>query len=105
MTLSRRPRCRGRSRQDGPMHGLLTNSGSSVDVAVAPLTAGRDGAPALWALGRRPVIVFFHGSNGHRSETTIIVQELAICGDVVVTVDTWRRCSRVCFNQRLKAIE
>jgi predicted dienelactone hydrolase len=74
--------------QDAPMRGLLANSGLPVDVAAAPLTAGREGAPALRALGRRPVVVFSHGANGHRSETTVIVQELASRGYVVVTVDT-----------------
>ncbi|MEU4217523.1 acetylhydrolase [Actinoplanes sp. NPDC026623] len=74
--------------QDAPLRGLLADNDLPVDVAATPLTAGRDGAPALRALGRRPVIVFSHGSNGHRSETTVIVQELASHGYVVVTVDT-----------------
>jgi predicted dienelactone hydrolase len=74
--------------QDAPMRGLLTNSGLPADVAAAPLTSGRDRAPALRALGRRPVIVFSHGANGHRSETTVIAQELAAHGYVVVTLDT-----------------
>ncbi|GIF14935.1 alpha/beta hydrolase family protein [Actinoplanes teichomyceticus] len=73
---------------DAPMRGLLANSGFPVDVAASPLTAGREGATALRALGRRPVIVFSHGSYGHRGETTVIVQELASRGYVVVTVDT-----------------
>jgi hypothetical protein len=33
------------------------------------------------------VIVFSHGAGGHRSETTIVVQELASHGYIVVTVD------------------
>ncbi|WP_030443634.1 alpha/beta hydrolase family protein [Actinoplanes subtropicus] len=74
--------------QDAPLRGLLADNDLPVNVAAAPLTAGREAAPALRALGRRPVIVFSHGSNGHRSETTIIVQELASHGYVVVTVDT-----------------
>lgn len=74
--------------QDAPMRGLLANSDLPADVAAAPLTAGREGAPALRGLGRRPVIVFSHGASGHRSETTVTVQELASHGYVVVTVDT-----------------
>jgi dienelactone hydrolase len=80
--------------QDAPMrgllakYGLLANNGLPADGTAAPFTAGRDGAPALLTLGRRPVIVFSHGTNGHRSETTVIVQELASHGYVVVTADT-----------------
>jgi predicted dienelactone hydrolase len=73
---------------DAPLRGLLADTDLPVDVAASPLTAGRDQAPALRSLGRRPVVVFSHGSGGHRSETTIIVQELASHGYVVVTVDT-----------------
>jgi predicted dienelactone hydrolase len=36
---------------------------------------------------RLPVIVFSHGAHDHRSDTTIVVQELASHGYVVVTVD------------------
>jgi predicted dienelactone hydrolase len=74
--------------QDAPLRSLLANNGLPVGVARSPLTAGRDGAPALRSLGRRPVVVFSHGSGGHRSETTVIVQELASHGYAVVTVDT-----------------
>jgi hypothetical protein len=74
--------------QEVPMRALLADNDLPVDVIAAPLTAGRDGAPALRALGRRPIIVFSHGAQGHRSETTIIVQELASHGYVVVTVDS-----------------
>ena len=72
---------------DAPMRALLADNGFPAGAAAAPLTAGREGAPALRALGRRPVVVFSHGSAGHRSETTIVVQELAGHGYVVVTVD------------------
>ncbi|RKN51181.1 alpha/beta hydrolase family protein [Micromonospora endolithica] len=70
-----------------PTRALLGSSGFDADVAAAPLTSGRVGAPALRAPGRLPVVVFSHGNNGHRSEATIVVQELASHGYAVVTVD------------------
>ncbi|MEV6595884.1 acetylhydrolase [Actinoplanes sp. NPDC051346] len=70
-----------------PLRALLVSAGFDADAVAAPLTAGHDGAPVLRTIGRRPVIVFSHGANGHRSETTIVVQELASHGYVVVTVD------------------
>jgi len=66
---------------------LLTNAGFPVDVAVAPLTAGHEGAPVLRTGRRLPVVVFSHGAHDHRADTTIVVQELASHGYVVVTVD------------------
>ncbi|MFG1990811.1 alpha/beta hydrolase family protein [Actinoplanes sp. NPDC048988] len=72
---------------DAPMRALLAGNGLPADAAAAPLTAARYNAPALKTPGRRPVVVFSHGADGHRSETTIIVQELASHGYVVVTVD------------------
>jgi dienelactone hydrolase len=68
-----------------PYRALLESAGFDPDAAAAPLTAARAGAPAL--AGRRPVILFSHGAGGHRSEATIVVQELASQGYVVVTVD------------------
>ena len=68
-----------------PMRALLESAGFDPDAAAAPLTAGHEGAPVL--AGRLPVIVFSHGAGGHRSEATIVVQELASHGYVVVTVD------------------
>jgi predicted dienelactone hydrolase len=68
-----------------PLRELLVSAGFDADVATAPRTAGHEGAPVL--RGRRPVIVFSHGADGHRSEATIVVQELASHGYVVVTVD------------------
>ncbi|WP_229075182.1 acetylhydrolase [Actinoplanes sp. DH11] len=68
-----------------PTQALLSANGFAA--AAAPRTAGHQGAPALRSAGRRPVVVFSHGSNGHRAETTIVVQELASHGYVVVTVD------------------
>ncbi|MCC5474515.1 alpha/beta hydrolase [Streptomyces barringtoniae] len=37
--------------------------------------------------GRLPVVVFSHGAHDHRSDTTVVVQELASHGYVVITVD------------------
>jgi predicted dienelactone hydrolase len=66
---------------------LLTSLGFPADVAAAPLTAGHEGAPVLRADRRLPVVVFSHGAHDHRADTTIVVQELASHGYVVVTVD------------------
>jgi len=70
-----------------PLRSLLTANGFDRDVAAAPRTAGHVGAPALRGADRRPLIVFSHGAGGHRSETTIVVQELVSHGYAVVTVD------------------
>jgi dienelactone hydrolase len=70
-----------------PMRALLTDNGFQADAASAPLTAAHEGAPLMRMPGRHPVIVYSHGAGGHRSETTIVVQELASHGYVVVTVD------------------
>nr|BFE56292.1 lipase [Dactylosporangium thailandense] len=67
-----------------PLRALLADNGFDPDIA-GPLTAGHAGAAAL--PGRAPVVVYSHGAGGHRSETTIVVQELASHGYVVVTVD------------------
>jgi predicted dienelactone hydrolase len=66
---------------------LLTSAGFPADAAVAPLTAGHEGAPVLRTGRRLPVVVFSHGAHDHRADTTIVVQELASHGYVVVTVD------------------
>lgn len=66
---------------------LLTSAGFDADVAVAPLTAGHEGAPVRRTGGRWPVVVFSHGAHDHRADNTIVVQELASHGYVVVTVD------------------
>ncbi|MEU8614690.1 acetylhydrolase, partial [Actinoplanes sp. NPDC048791] len=70
-----------------PLRALLAGNGFDPEVAAGPRTAGHEEAPVLRAADRRPVIVFSHGSNGHRSETTIVVQELVSHGYAVVTVD------------------
>ncbi|MFF5290673.1 alpha/beta hydrolase family protein [Paractinoplanes globisporus] len=68
-----------------PLRALLEDNGFDPGVAAGPLTSGREGAPAL--PGRHPVILFSHGAGGHRSEATVVVQELASHGYVVATVD------------------
>ncbi|MGX7672927.1 alpha/beta hydrolase family protein [Plantactinospora sp. DSM 117369] len=70
-----------------PLRALLGSAGFDADAAAAPRTAGHEGAAVLRTPGRLPVIVFSHGAGGHRSEATIVVQELASHGYIVVTVD------------------
>ena len=69
------------------LRALLTSAGFEADAAVAPLTAGHEGAPVRRTAERLPVIVFSHGAHDHRADTTVVVQELASQGYVVVTVD------------------
>ncbi|WP_227026083.1 alpha/beta hydrolase family protein [Streptomyces fodineus] len=70
-----------------PLRALLASAGFDADVALAPFTVGHEGAPVRRAGGRLPVVVFSHGAHDHRSDTTVVVQELASHGYVVVTVD------------------
>jgi predicted dienelactone hydrolase len=70
-----------------PLRALLTAAGFDPDATVSPLTAAHEGAPVLCAEQGWPVIVYSHGAHDHRSDTTIVVQELASHGYVVVTVD------------------
>jgi dienelactone hydrolase len=70
-----------------PMRALLAANGFDDGAARSPFTAAREAAPVRADLGRQPVIVFSHGAGGHRSETTIVVQELVSHGYAVVTVD------------------
>jgi predicted dienelactone hydrolase len=69
-----------------PFHALLASAGLDADAA-SPATAGREGAPLLPGAGRRPVVVYSHGAGSHRSEATLLVQELVSHGYIVVTVD------------------
>ena len=70
-----------------PLRGLLAAAGFDPDVVASPLTAGHEGAPVRRTGERWPVILFSHGAHDHRSDATIVVQELASHGYVVVTVD------------------
>jgi predicted dienelactone hydrolase len=83
--VARYPRARWLA--DAPTRALLTAAGFPADTAAAPLTAGHVGAPVRRAGGRLPVVVFSHGAHDHRAHNTIVVQELASHGYVVVTVD------------------
>jgi hypothetical protein len=73
---------------DAPTRALLASAGFGADAALAPLTAGHLGAPMRRTRERLPVIVYSHGNDSHRSEATIMVQELVSHGYVVVTVDS-----------------
>jgi predicted dienelactone hydrolase len=70
-----------------PLHGLVASGGFDADAVEAPLTAGHEGAPILRTPGRLPVALYSHGNDSHRGEATIVVQELASHGYIVVTVD------------------
>jgi dienelactone hydrolase len=70
-----------------PLQALLLSAEFPADVIVSPLTAAHTGAPVRPQHGRYPVVVFSHGAHDQRADTTIIVQELASHGYVVVTVD------------------
>ncbi|MER5667358.1 alpha/beta hydrolase family protein [Streptomyces mirabilis] len=85
--VRRYPRARWTS--PAVLRPLLMSGGFPADVAVAPLTAGHEGAPVRRRPvdERLPVVVFSHGAHDHRADTTIVVQELASHGFVVVTVD------------------
>ena len=72
---------------DAPMRALLEFAEFPADAVGAPVTAGHVGAPVRRAGGRLPVVVFSHEAHDHRADNTIVVQELASHGYVVVTVD------------------
>ncbi|MEV8517013.1 acetylhydrolase [Dactylosporangium sp. NPDC051484] len=73
---------------DPLMRALLQLNEIPADpVAAAPITAGHAGAPVRHSGGRLPVVVFSHEAHDQRADTTIVVQELASHGYMVVTVD------------------
>ncbi|MFD5461567.1 acetylhydrolase [Kitasatospora sp. NPDC127059] len=75
---------------DGALKAFLDDAGYQLPLTLAPLTAARLGAPVHRPGHRLPVIVYSHGAHAHRAVNTVIVQELASHGYVVVTVDhTW----------------
>ncbi|MFF4406719.1 alpha/beta hydrolase family protein [Streptomyces sp. NPDC001404] len=71
----------------GALQALLTSAGFKADAMVAPLTAGHEGAPVRRTGRGLPVVVYSHGAHSHRADHTVMVQELASHGYVVVTVD------------------
>nr|BFE60033.1 hypothetical protein GCM10020063_045590 [Dactylosporangium thailandense] len=72
---------------DAPMRALLGNAGFPPGAVGAPITSGHAGAPVRQSGGRLPVIVYSHEAHDHRADTTIVVQELASHGYLVLTVD------------------
>ncbi|WP_327003867.1 acetylhydrolase [Dactylosporangium sp. NBC_01737] len=72
---------------DAAVRALLAENGFPPDAVSTAFTDGHVGAPVRRAGERLPVVVFSHGAHGHRAEYTIVVQELASHGYVVVTVD------------------
>ncbi|GIJ75470.1 alpha/beta hydrolase family protein [Virgisporangium ochraceum] len=66
---------------------LLASQDFPTGSTLPPVTAGRLGAPLRRDSDRLPVVVFSHGAHDHRGTHTIIGQELASHGYIVVTVD------------------
>ncbi|MFG2693114.1 alpha/beta hydrolase family protein [Kitasatospora sp. NPDC048407] len=77
---------------DATMRAFLVGVGFPLDPALVPLTAGRVGAPVHRTGHRLPVIVYSHGARSHRADHTVMVQELASHGYVVVAVDHLGDC-------------
>ncbi|MEV7119349.1 alpha/beta hydrolase family protein [Kitasatospora griseola] len=77
---------------DATMRAFLAATGFPLDPALVPLTAGRVGAPVHRTGRGLPVVVYSHGSGSHRADHTVMVQELASHGYVVVTVDHLGNC-------------
>ncbi|MEU3690446.1 alpha/beta hydrolase family protein [Streptomyces narbonensis] len=70
----------------GAFQAFVTDAGFGDLALLAPLTAGHVGAPVRRSGRRLPVVVFSHGAHSHQGDHTIVVQELASHGYVVVTV-------------------
>ncbi|WP_067500108.1 serine aminopeptidase domain-containing protein [Actinoplanes sp. TFC3] len=64
---------------------LLADAGFPADAVLPAYTSGHRNAPVR--RGAHPVIFYSHGAHSHRADTTIMVQELASHGYVVITVD------------------
>jgi predicted dienelactone hydrolase len=71
--------------REAPLQALLASAG--FDPATSPVTSAHEDAPPLRSLGPMPIILYSHGAGGHRSEATIVVQELASHGYAVLAVD------------------
>ncbi|TCO45288.1 alpha/beta hydrolase family protein [Actinocrispum wychmicini] len=63
------------------------DNGLRPDAVRVPVTHGHTGAPVSGCGGGLPVVVYSHGNGGSRSDSTIVVEELASRGYFVVTVD------------------
>ncbi|MBM2622935.1 acetylhydrolase [Actinoplanes sp. LDG1-06] len=64
----------------------LSDAGYAPDLVTTPRTSGHIGA-TVRRTGKLPVVVFSHGSGGHRDENSTMIQELASRGYLVVTID------------------
>jgi predicted dienelactone hydrolase len=73
---------------DGSWRALFEALGIDADAAAPPRTAGHEGAPVLRTRERLPVIMYSPGNDTCRADATLMVQELASHGYVVVTVDS-----------------
>lgn len=71
----------------GALRKLLAAADFDADAALAPHTVGHQSAPVWRGVRELPVVVFSHGAHSHRADHTVMVQELASHGYVVVTVD------------------
>jgi platelet-activating factor acetylhydrolase isoform II len=72
---------------DAALQALLAYNEFPTGAVSSPLTAGHLGAPVRRGGDRLPVVVYSHEAHDQRADTTIIVQELASHGYLVVTVD------------------
>ncbi|MGE7439370.1 alpha/beta hydrolase family protein [Kitasatospora sp. NPDC001175] len=72
---------------EGALKAFLDDVGFPLPLALAPLTAGHEGAPVHRTGRPLPVVLYSHGAGSHRADHTIVVQELASHGFAVVTVD------------------
>ncbi|MER5786527.1 acetylhydrolase [Streptomyces mobaraensis] len=72
---------------EGALKAFLDDVGFPLPPALAPLTAGHQGAPVHRSGRPLPVVLYSHGAGSHRADHTIVVQELASHGFAVVTVD------------------
>jgi predicted dienelactone hydrolase len=67
------------------------------DAVVLPTPHGHDGAPVDRSDGRLPVVLYSHGFNSVRSFNTLVVEELASRGYIVVTIDHTHEAAEVEF--------
>lgn len=65
----------------------LMDAGYAADTVRTPLTFGHTGAPARRTGEGFPILIFSHGSGGHRHENSTMIQQLASHGYVVVAID------------------
>lgn len=65
----------------------LVDAGYAAGTVRTPLTFGHVGAAVRRTGKRLPVLIFSHGSGGHRNENSTTIQQLASHGYVVVAID------------------